>query len=97
MDKATKDDKEFYFTMRDEIHKKLSKDGVLISKPSLHDILKYNADLEEQSMKDITHEDLQTLKEWSKNFAQSIGLVIKDKKGEPDNDDLDFNRTDKHK
>lgn len=75
--KASSKDKEFYFAIRDEIQSKLIADGAGISKSELHTFLKWYADLENVSLSTITHDELQTLKEWSKQFAQTIGLTIK--------------------
>jgi hypothetical protein len=69
MTKATQSDKEFYWTMRDAIHTYYRNDGVLLSKVGLHEVLKMYADMEGVSMKDITHDELQELKEWTKNYS----------------------------
>ena len=43
----------------------------------LKEYLKWYADLE-KSCSDMTHDELQELKEWSKHFAVTIGVEIKD-------------------
>ena len=69
MPKATLEDKKFYFALRDDIHKWYSNDDVLLDKVGLHEVLKMYADLEDVSMVDITHDQLQQLKEWTKQYA----------------------------
>lgn len=77
--KASSQDKLYYFNLRDQIQRHMSNtDGCLLSKDELHNYLKWYADLDHVSMKTISHEDLQILKEWSKQFAATIGLDIKD-------------------
>lgn len=90
---AQRIDKEFYFKIRDKIHRKLLADGNIMCKDEVHKFLKHYADLTNVSLSSITHEELQQLKEWSKQFAESIGLTIKESKNEKQNDDLNFNRT----
>ncbi len=94
--KPTTRDKEFYFIIRDKIHSKLLADGNMMCKDEVHKFLKHYADLTNVSLASITHEELQILKEWSKHFAQSIGLVIKESKNEVQDDDLNFGRTEEN-
>lgn len=69
MPKAKETDKEFYWTMRDHIHAKHHEDGAMVSKVGLHEVLKMYADLEGVSMATIEHEELQQLKEFTKQYA----------------------------
>jgi hypothetical protein len=55
--------------MRDEIHAKHHEDGAMVSKVGLHEVLKMYADLEGVSMATIEHEELQQLKEFTKQYA----------------------------
>lgn len=99
MNKVTTSDRKFFKgIILVKIHDKLTSDKTYMSIEELETFLKHYADVPDISIahKDFTHEMMQILKEFSKQFANSIGLEIKDKKGEPDNDDLDFNRTDKN-
>jgi len=67
--KATASDKKYYFAMRDEIHAYYLKIGSEVSKEGLHEFLKLYADLEGASLETITSDELQQLKEWTKQFA----------------------------
>jgi len=79
--KASKQDVKYYFAIRDLIHKKLLKDGTLMCRDELNDFLKWYSDLENVSLSNISHDDLQILKESTKYFAHSIGLHLdKDEK-----------------
>lgn len=49
-----------------------------LSFDELKEYLKYYADLEGKSCGDMTHDELQQLKEWSKHFAVQIGVELKD-------------------
>lgn len=91
--KATTKDKKFYKgVLLDKIHTKLVKDKTYISIDELDLFLKAYADLESISCNDMSHEQMQTLKEYCKQFARSIGLVIKESKNEVNDNDLNFNR-----
>ncbi|MAG87313.1 MAG: hypothetical protein CMB97_08095 [Flavobacteriaceae bacterium] len=67
--KASNQDKEFYWIMRDQIREWYSNNGTLLDKVGLHEVLKHYADLDGVSMKTITHDQLQQLKEWTKQYA----------------------------
>jgi hypothetical protein len=76
MPKGTQADKEFYYLLRDKIHSKLLADGNMMCKDEVHIFLKAYADLANVSLATITHEQLQILKEYSKQFAYTIGIDI---------------------
>lgn len=75
---STKDIKFYKGVLIELIRAQLNKDGVEMSYDELDGFLKYRAGLFEVSCKDMTHEQMQDLKEWSKEFAASIGVDIKD-------------------
>lgn len=74
----TKDIKFYKGVLIQLIRAQLTEDGVHITQDELDGFLKYRAGLFEVSCKDMTHEQMQDLKEWSKEFAASIGVDIKD-------------------
>ena len=92
---STKDKKFYKGILLIKIRRKLISDGTYYSVEELDLFLKAYADLEGISCNDMSHEEMQILKEFCKQFARSIGLVIKESKNEEQNDDLDFARTDK--
>lgn len=59
------------------IHSELTKVQA-ISIDELDEFLKHYADLDLKSCSDMTHDEMQILKEWSKQFAMSIGVDIDD-------------------
>lgn len=59
------------------IHSKLTADGNNISIDETDGILKMYADLD-KSCKDMSKDELNTLIEWSKQFATTIGLDLDD-------------------
>lgn len=75
---STKDIKFYKGVLIQLIRAQLTEDGVHITQDELDGFLKYRAGLFEVSCKDMTHEQMQDLKEWSKEFAASIGVDIKD-------------------
>jgi len=75
---STKDIKFYKGVLIQLIRAQLTEDGVHITQDELDGFLKYRAGLFEVSCKDMTHEQMQDLKEWSKEFATSIGVDIKD-------------------
>jgi hypothetical protein len=77
--KATPKDKKYYFAMRDEICEHLNNKfkHIMTSRQELHEGLKYYADLEDVSMEDIDHDQIQQLKEWTKQYAlEHCGLDL---------------------
>jgi hypothetical protein len=92
--KATKSDITFYKAiLLVKIHTKVVSDGAYISIDELDKFLKSYADLEGISCSNMSNEQMQILKEYSKQFACSIGMS--ESEFDKDNDDLDFNRTEK--
>ena len=75
---SPKDIKFYKGVLIELIRAQLNKDGVEMSYDELDGFLKYRAGLFEVSCKDMTHEQMQDLKEWSKEFAASIVVDIKD-------------------
>ena len=95
MPKATQSDKIFYKgVLLVKIHDKLTSDGTFMSIDELDKFIKSYADLEDISCNDMSHEQMQQLKEYSKQFAASIGMgeTYFDKQ-QPCEADLNFNRT----
>ena len=88
---STTDIKFFKGVLCVKIHDKVVSDGAYMSIDELSDILKAHADLEDISCSDMSHEQMQQLKEFSKQFATSIGMS--ENEFDKDNDDLNFNRT----
>jgi hypothetical protein len=75
---SNKDIKFYKGVLIELIRAQMSEDGLEVSHDEIDGLLKYRAGLFEVSCKDMTHEQMQDLKEWSKQFAASIGVNIKD-------------------
>ena len=96
MPRATNKDKIFYKgVLLVKIHDQIVSDGVYdMNIDDLDKYLKAYADLEGLSCNDMNHEQMQILKEFSKQFAASIGMGFEAfEKNKPEKEDLDFNRT----
>ena len=89
MSKATKADiKYFKGRLLIELQKKLQEDGTIMSKDELEDYLKWMVDLDPYtSVKDITHEQMQDLKEAGKFLAAQTKIKLK----EDENDEINLN------
>jgi hypothetical protein len=75
MNKATQADIKFYKgVLLIKIHDKVIADGAYMSIDELDELLKAYADLEGISCSDMNNEQMQILKEYSKQFATSIGM-----------------------
>ena len=75
MPKASKADIKFFKGVQlIHIHNQLTKDGTFISLDELEDFLKAYADLDGVSCSKMSHEQMQELKEFTKQFACSIGM-----------------------
>ncbi len=59
-----------------QIHAKVVSDGALMSSDEMEVFLKGYADLADVSCTDMSHDQMQQLKEYCKYFAMSIGLDI---------------------
>ena len=60
------------------IHSKMSKDCITVTYDEVDSLLKYRAGLFEVSCKDMTHDQMQELKEYSKALATQIGVEVLD-------------------
>jgi len=77
MNKASQADIKFYKgVLLVKIHDKLTSDKTYMSIDELDTFLKSYADLNELSCGEMTHEQMQILKEYSKQFASSIGMGV---------------------
>lgn len=75
--KASSTDIKFYKgVLLEQIHKHLVSTGTYFSLEETDNFLKAYADLSGSCLS-MSHEELQILKEYSKQFAESIGCVIK--------------------
>lgn len=75
--KASNGDITFYKgVLLKQIHKEVVSKGAIISIDEMDLFLKDYADLPNLSCLDMSHDQMQQLKEWSKHFAMSIGLDI---------------------
>lgn len=75
--KASKEDIKFYKgVILIQIHDYLTKEQTFLSLEELDNFLKDYADLFGISCSDMTHNEMQELKEYSKQFAMSVGLDL---------------------
>ena len=75
--KASKRDITFYKAiLLEQIHKEVVSKGASISSEEMDLFLKDYADLANMSCLDMSHDQMQQLKEWSKFFAMTIDLDI---------------------
>ena len=74
---STKHIKLYKGVVLERIHSKLTADGNNISITEVDNLLKNYADLE-KSCKDMSKDELNTLIEWSKQFAMTIGVDLDD-------------------
>ena len=74
MKATTKDIKFYKGVILIEIHKQLRENGDFFSIEELDNFLKDYADLTHESCSDLNHFQMQQLKEYSKQFATSIGM-----------------------
>jgi len=77
MTKASTADIKFYKGVQlVKIHDKVISDGAYMSIDELDTFLKAYANLEGLSCSDMSHDQIQVLKEYSKQFAVSIGMSV---------------------